>query len=75
MTAREQWLVGARLVDGTGRDPVDGVDLQLVDGRITAIGKAPVRHDVVDLTGFTITPGLIDAHVHLGIASTVILAS
>jgi imidazolonepropionase-like amidohydrolase len=67
----EQWLVGARLVDGTGRDPVDGVDLLVEDGRIAALGAAPVGTDVIDLTGFTITPGLIDAHVHLGIASPV----
>jgi len=67
----EQWLVGARIADGTGRDPVDGVDLQVVDGRIAALGKAPAGADAIDLTGFTVTPGLIDAHVHLGIASTI----
>lgn len=65
------WLVGARLVDGTGRDPVDGVDLEVVDGRVGSLAKAPAGADVIDLTGFTITPGLIDAHVHLGIASTI----
>ena len=65
------WLVGARLVDGTGADPVDGKDLQVVDGRVAAIGTAPAGVEVLDLTGFTITPGLIDAHVHLGIASPI----
>lgn len=67
----EQWLIGARIVDGTGRDPVDGMDLQVVDGRVAAIGKAPGGAGALDLTGFTITPGLIDAHVHLGIASAI----
>ena len=66
---RERWLVGARVVDGTGRDPVDGVDIQVVDDRIAALGKAPAGASAVDLTGFTVTPGLIDAHVHLGMAS------
>jgi imidazolonepropionase-like amidohydrolase len=67
----DQWLVGARLVDGTGADPVEGKDLQVVDGRVAAIGTAPAGAEVLDLTGFTITPGLIDAHVHLGIASPI----
>ena len=58
-------------MDGTGRDPVDGVDLKVVDGRIAELGKAPAGADALDLTGFTLTPGLIDAHVHLGIASTI----
>jgi len=65
------WLVGARLVDGTGSDPVDNRDLHVVDGRIAGIGSAPASADTIDLTGFTVTPGLIDAHVHLGIASTI----
>src|SRR5690242_20079749 len=65
------WLVGARLVDGTGRDPVDGVDIHVEDGRITALASAPAGATTLDLSGFTITPGLIDAHVHLGIASTI----
>jgi imidazolonepropionase-like amidohydrolase len=66
-----QWLVGARLVDGTGVDPVDGMDLHVVDGRLAALGTAPAGVDAIDLTGFTVTPGLIDAHVHLGVASPV----
>jgi imidazolonepropionase-like amidohydrolase len=66
----EVWLVGARLVDGTGRDPLE-TDLQVAEGRVAALGKAPADAQVLDLTGFTITPGLIDAHVHLGIASAI----
>jgi imidazolonepropionase-like amidohydrolase len=67
----DTWLVGARLVDGTGRDPVEGVDLLVTDGRITQLGTAPAGATALDLSGFTLTPGLIDAHVHLGIASTI----
>lgn len=65
------WLVGARLVDGTGVDPVDRVDVQVVDGIIAALGRAPAGSEVLDLSGLTLTPGLIDAHVHLGVSSDV----
>ena len=64
------WYAGATLVDGTGRDPVRA-DLCVEDGIVTAVGTAPSGADVVDLDGFTLTPGLIDAHVHLGIASPI----
>jgi len=63
------WLTGARIVDGTGRDPVEGLDLEIAQGRIASIGRAPRTATALDLSGFTITPGLIDAHVHLGVAS------
>lgn len=65
------WLAGARLIDGTGRDPVDGVGLHVEDGLITSVGAVPRGADVLDLTGFTMTPGLIDAHVHFGVASAI----
>lgn len=67
--ATDLWLVGARLVDGTGADPVEKVDLHIVDGRIARLSRAPAGATTIDLTGFTLTPGLIDGHVHLGIAS------
>jgi imidazolonepropionase-like amidohydrolase len=65
------WLLGARLIDGTGRDPVERVDIHVEDRRITALGAAPRGADVLDLTGLTVSPGLIDAHVHLGVASAI----
>jgi imidazolonepropionase-like amidohydrolase len=66
----DYWITGATIVDGTGRDPVD-TDLHVEDGRITAVGTAPAAGERLDLTGFTITPGLIDAHTHLGISSDI----
>ncbi len=59
----------ARLVDGLADEPVDGIDLLVLDGRIAEIGPrlAPAPSGdavVVDLGGLTLMPGLIDAHVH-----------
>lgn len=65
------WLTGASIVDGTGRDPVVARDLHVVDGVIATVGTAPQGANSVDLSGCTITPGLIDAHVHLGVASPI----
>ena len=70
-TANDYWIVGATIVDGTGRDPITGKAVEVVDGRITTIGDAPAGASTLDATGLTLTPGLIDAHVHLGFASEV----
>lgn len=63
-------LVGATLVDGTGAAPVKDAVVILRDGRIDCAGpraacEVPAGIDTVDLRGHWITPGLIDAHVHL----------
>ncbi|TDD91144.1 metal-dependent hydrolase family protein [Actinomadura rubrisoli] len=63
------WLHGATLVTATGRDP-EAAGLLIEAGRIAQIGgSAPPGAEVVDCTGLTVTPGLIDAHVHMGLAS------
>jgi len=60
---------GARLVDGTGAPPLDNASLLAVDGRIEIVGDVPAEAahgaTIVDATGKTMLPGLIDAHVHL----------
>ena len=57
---------GGIVVDGTGSDP-DPVDLYVRADRLVASGER--GEDVVDCTGLFLTPGLIDAHVHLGLSS------
>ncbi|HVV75640.1 MAG TPA: amidohydrolase family protein [Mycobacteriales bacterium] len=66
----DTWYVGATVVDGTGADPVE-TDVHVVDGKVAALGKAPSGADTVDLSGLTVTPGLIDGHVHLGLSSPI----
>ena len=64
-------ITGARLIDGQGGEPRDGVSI-LVAGAIikeigadgtVALGKEPHRR--IEAAGKTVIPGLIDAHVHL----------
>ena len=55
----------ARVFDGTRA--VEGTDVLVRDGRIAAIGKqlaASKDATVIDATGKTLLPGLIDAHTH-----------
>lgn len=49
--------------------PFDGA-VVVTDGKITEIGpevETPAGHEVIDAAGGWIVPGLIDAHVHLGV--------
>lgn len=63
-------LVGATLIDGTGADPVNDAVVVIDDDRIVQVGgDVPSHGDVLDCAGLTLTPGLIDAHVHLGASS------
>lgn len=65
----EIWLQDATLVDGTGADPVR-TGLLVQDGRVASIGgERPAGIDVLDAQGLVVTPGLIDAHVHVGLSS------
>lgn len=63
-------LIGARVVDGTGRAPLEAATVLVSGGRIQAVGAAaevqvPDGATRVDVSGKTIIPGLINAHAHL----------
>jgi imidazolonepropionase-like amidohydrolase len=64
-------LTGATVIDGLGGDPVPQGSVVLDGDRITATGvrATPADADLVDLSGLTLLPGLIDAHVHIGHSS------
>jgi imidazolonepropionase-like amidohydrolase len=60
--------VGARIIDGTGRPPIEKGILVIRGGRIEAVGKhlrLPAGVIRIDATGRTIIPGLINAHGHV----------
>src|SRR6266487_6093248 len=56
------------LIDGTGGAPIKNAVILVQGGRITAAGTnvaVPSGATVIDLSGETVLPGFIDAHVHL----------
>ncbi len=66
-------LVGARLIDGRGGKPIENAAVVVRDGVIVALGaasdvKIPNDARVIRLAGKTVMPGLIDAHVHIGLS-------
>ena len=61
-------LRAATLIDGTGAPPVRDASVVIRDGRIEAItpgATTAARDEVIDATGMTVLPGLIDCHDHL----------
>jgi imidazolonepropionase-like amidohydrolase len=63
-------LTGATLIDGTGAAPVADAAVVIEGDRISAVGPRaglgwPADAEVIDASGRTLIPGLIDAHDHL----------
>ncbi len=62
-------LKGGKLIDGTGAGPVEAT-IVIKDQRIAAVESRayadwPADADILDASGMTVLPGLIDCHDHL----------
>jgi imidazolonepropionase-like amidohydrolase len=62
-------IVGGRVIDGLGGDPIEKGTILIERDRITAVGKdsdvsIPRGARVADAAGRTVLPGMIDCHVH-----------
>jgi imidazolonepropionase-like amidohydrolase len=68
----EQALVvqGGKLIDGTGRPPIDNSVIVIQAGKFQAVGRSgevaiPADAQVIDVKGKSVLPGFIDGHGHL----------
>jgi len=61
-------ITNATILTAAG-DRIERGSILLQDGRVSAVGniQAPAGATVVDATGKWVTPGIIDAHSHLGV--------
>ena len=62
---------GARLIDGTGMPGIESARLVVDEGVVTEVGmrddvESPPGATVVDLTGKTVMPALVNLHGHVG---------
>lgn len=62
-------LKGGKLIDGTGAGPVEAT-IVIKDQRIAAVETRPYADwpadaEIIDVSGMTVLPGLIDCHDHL----------
>jgi len=61
---------GGKLIDGTGRPPIEDSVIVIETGRFLAVGRRgevpiPADAQVIEVRGKTILPGFIDGHGHL----------
>jgi len=62
-------IVGGRVIDGTGGEPIEEGVILVEGDRIEAVGRrgeveVPEDAEVIDASGKTVLPGFIDAHCH-----------
>lgn len=65
---KNKYLSGAEILTGKG-ERISGGVIVVRDGKIADVSQnvnIPANADVEDLQGLVVTPGLIDAHVHIG---------
>ncbi len=64
-------LTNATVLEGEDLEPINRAEVLIKDGTIIEVGEEgkidiPPGAKVLDLTSYTLMPGLIDMHVHLG---------
>ncbi|MBI2294809.1 MAG: amidohydrolase family protein [Betaproteobacteria bacterium] len=64
-----KFIQAATLIDGTGKKPLKDPVIALEGRRIKRVGtrdsiRIPPRAEVIDCSGYTLLPGLMDAHLH-----------
>jgi len=74
LAAKPLVLKGGLLIDGTGKAPLKDSVIIIAAGKIQSVGAqgsltVPSDATVIDATGKTIIPGLVDSHVHFGSAT------
>jgi imidazolonepropionase-like amidohydrolase len=75
------YLKNVRLIDGTGRPPVDGAGIVIEGDTLVHVGRigaadepGPADAQVVDAGGRTVIPGLVEAHMHLSYNDVKVIA-
>ena len=63
-------LTHVRVIDGTGATAKDDQTIVISDGKILSVGpattaKPPANAQTMDLTGYTVLPGLVGMHNHM----------
>jgi len=61
-------LTHVRVIDGTGAAATEDQTLIISEGKISALGlnvNVPANAKVLDLTGYTVLPGLVGMHDHM----------
>ena len=67
-------LAGGKLIDGTGKDPLDNPVVILDGPLIQRTGKKeevniPPDAEIIDVCDLTVMPGMIDCHCHISITN------
>ena len=70
MTEKILVMQGGKLIDGTGRAPLENSVIVIQAGRFQAVGRSgevsiPANAEIIDVRGKTVLPGFIDGHGHL----------
>ncbi len=62
-------IINANIIDGIGNQPILNATLMIRDGKISGIAansrSVPAGASVIDLKGYWLLPGFVDAHTHI----------